>query len=191
MPNYSGKFQYLDETGGTINQGPCQLSFDSDTCRHAPGRHPAEFRDLQKRPGDSAAERREYAEYYIGILAFADGVYSITVWLWIDRAPVFRHCRLSGLIRSRRGISGKFVERRVDVEASFACNADHLVGSRRRAAHSQDTIALIEEPDRDWMEDLVEGIVAHSLRSGSMNEGESQPFTDDRYMARTKDWQCK
>jgi hypothetical protein len=32
MPNYSGKFQYLDETGGTVVQGACQLSFDKDTC---------------------------------------------------------------------------------------------------------------------------------------------------------------
>jgi hypothetical protein len=67
-------------------------------------------------------------------------------------------------VASRRGISRDFVQR-VDVEASFACNADHLVGSRRRVAHSQDTIALVEEPDRDWVEDLVEGIVADSLRS--------------------------
>jgi hypothetical protein len=32
MPNYSGKFQYLDEAGATLSQGPCQLSFDPETC---------------------------------------------------------------------------------------------------------------------------------------------------------------
>jgi len=32
MPTYSGKFQYLDETGGTVNQGACQLNFDIETC---------------------------------------------------------------------------------------------------------------------------------------------------------------
>ncbi len=32
MPAYSGKFQYLDEAGATLGQGPCQLSFDPETC---------------------------------------------------------------------------------------------------------------------------------------------------------------
>ena len=32
MPAYSGKYQYLDESGGTAGQGPCQLSFDSGAC---------------------------------------------------------------------------------------------------------------------------------------------------------------
>jgi hypothetical protein len=32
MPAYSGKFQYLDEAGATVSQGPCQLSFDPETC---------------------------------------------------------------------------------------------------------------------------------------------------------------
>ena len=32
MPAYSGKYQYLDEAGGTAGQGPCQLSFDSGAC---------------------------------------------------------------------------------------------------------------------------------------------------------------
>jgi hypothetical protein len=41
------------------------------------------------------------------------------------------------------------------------------------------------------MEYLVEGIVADSLRSSRMNERESQPLTDDWYVARTKDRQCK
>ena len=83
--------------------------------------------------------------------------------------------RLSRLIRRRRGTSRDFVQRRVDVEASFPRNADHLIGSRRRAAHSQDTIALVDEPDRDRVENLIEGIVADSLRSGRMNERESVP----------------
>jgi hypothetical protein len=95
------------------------------------------------------------------------------------------------LIRRWRGIPRNFVPRRVDVETSFACNADHLIGPGRRAAHSQDTIAFLEEPDRDRMEDLVEGVVADSLRSGRMNERESQPLTDDWYVARTKNGQCK
>ena len=32
MPAYSGKYQYLDASGGTIGQGPCQLSFDAGAC---------------------------------------------------------------------------------------------------------------------------------------------------------------
>jgi len=32
MPAYSGKFQYLDESGGTVSQGPCQVNFDAERC---------------------------------------------------------------------------------------------------------------------------------------------------------------
>jgi hypothetical protein len=32
MPAYSGKFQYLDESGGTVIQGPCQVEFDAERC---------------------------------------------------------------------------------------------------------------------------------------------------------------
>src|ERR1035441_9627397 len=32
MPAYSGKFQCLDESGAALQQGPCQLSFDAETC---------------------------------------------------------------------------------------------------------------------------------------------------------------
>src|SRR5205809_176231 len=32
MPAYSGKFQYTDECGADLNQGPCQVSFDAETC---------------------------------------------------------------------------------------------------------------------------------------------------------------
>ena len=36
MPAYSGKFQYLDESGVALSQGPCQLSFDAETCTVTP-----------------------------------------------------------------------------------------------------------------------------------------------------------
>jgi hypothetical protein len=32
MPAYPGKYQYLDESGGTIHQGPCQVAIASGTC---------------------------------------------------------------------------------------------------------------------------------------------------------------
>jgi hypothetical protein len=32
MPAYSGKFQYTGEHGEILNQGPCQVSFDRETC---------------------------------------------------------------------------------------------------------------------------------------------------------------
>ena len=32
MPAYSGKFQYLDESGGTLSEGPCQVDFDAERC---------------------------------------------------------------------------------------------------------------------------------------------------------------
>ena len=32
MLAYSGKFQYTDEHGGALSQGPCNLSFDAETC---------------------------------------------------------------------------------------------------------------------------------------------------------------
>jgi hypothetical protein len=32
MPAYSGKFQYTDEHGGVLSQGPCNLSFEAETC---------------------------------------------------------------------------------------------------------------------------------------------------------------
>jgi hypothetical protein len=36
MPAYSGKFQYLDEAGASLQQGPCELSFDEETCTITP-----------------------------------------------------------------------------------------------------------------------------------------------------------
>ena len=36
MPSYSGKYQYLDEKGGALGQGPCQLAFDQETCTVTP-----------------------------------------------------------------------------------------------------------------------------------------------------------
>ena len=32
MPAYSGKFQYAGEKGEILSQGPCQVSFDAETC---------------------------------------------------------------------------------------------------------------------------------------------------------------
>ncbi|HXK05246.1 MAG TPA: hypothetical protein VMS37_22780 [Verrucomicrobiae bacterium] len=32
MPAYSGKFQYTGENGAILNQGPCQVTFDAETC---------------------------------------------------------------------------------------------------------------------------------------------------------------
>jgi hypothetical protein len=36
MPSYPGKYQYLDENGGALAQGPCELSFEGETCTVAP-----------------------------------------------------------------------------------------------------------------------------------------------------------
>ena len=36
MPVYSGKYRYLDEKGAPLGEGPCQLSFDEETCLAAP-----------------------------------------------------------------------------------------------------------------------------------------------------------
>ena len=36
MPAYSGKYQYLDQAGATLHQGPCQLKFEEGTCIVAP-----------------------------------------------------------------------------------------------------------------------------------------------------------
>lgn len=36
MPAYSGKFQYLDESGAALNEGSCQVSFDAETCTVTP-----------------------------------------------------------------------------------------------------------------------------------------------------------
>jgi len=36
MPSYSGKFQYLDEAGAVLQQAPCQVSFDQETCTITP-----------------------------------------------------------------------------------------------------------------------------------------------------------
>ena len=32
MPAYSGKFLYTEESGASLNQGPCQVSWDAETC---------------------------------------------------------------------------------------------------------------------------------------------------------------
>jgi hypothetical protein len=36
MPDFSGRFQYLDEQGSALAQGPCQLQFDEDSCTVTP-----------------------------------------------------------------------------------------------------------------------------------------------------------
>ena len=33
MPAYSGKFQYPDQRGAALSQGPCQFRFDAGTGR--------------------------------------------------------------------------------------------------------------------------------------------------------------
>ena len=70
-------------------------------------------------------------------------------------------------------------------------DAHHLIRSRRGAADAQDAIAFVEQPDCDRVENFIEGIIADSLRSGSMNEREGQPLTHDGHMTRPKDRQCK
>ncbi len=36
VPAYSGKYVYLDERGSALAQGPCQFSFDTETCTITP-----------------------------------------------------------------------------------------------------------------------------------------------------------
>jgi hypothetical protein len=56
MPAYSGKFQYTDERGASLNQGPCQVSFDGETCVVTPSAGDPLAFDLgdvdQTTPGD-------------------------------------------------------------------------------------------------------------------------------------------
>ena len=94
---------------------------------------------------------------------------------------------LLGGVRCAFGIPGDLLERRVNVQASFARDANHLIGSRRRATDSQDGIALLEEADRDWVEDLLEHVITDAPRSGGVKEGERQPLPEHRHVARAKD----
>src|SRR5881394_3832143 len=64
MPEYSGKYQYLDETGAALHQGPCQLKFEAGTCIVTPaGATPLAF-DL----GD--VDRTVPAEYDLQLVLY-------------------------------------------------------------------------------------------------------------------------
>ncbi|MEO8370603.1 MAG: hypothetical protein ABI806_15575 [Candidatus Solibacter sp.] len=64
MPAYSGRYQYLDEAGATLHQGPCQLKFEDGTCIVTPaGATPLAF-DL----GD--VDRTVPAEYDLQLVLY-------------------------------------------------------------------------------------------------------------------------
>jgi hypothetical protein len=46
MPSFSGKFQYLDPSGATLQEGPCQIAFERDVLTLAPARGAAIAFDL-------------------------------------------------------------------------------------------------------------------------------------------------
>ena len=82
----------------------------------------------------------------------------------LEKFPALTASRLYGMVRERgyRGGPDHF---------------RHLIACHRRAAHSQNAIALIEKPARNRVEDFVESLIADSLRSGRMNQRESQPLS--------------
>ena len=71
--------------------------------------------------------------------------------------------RLAGSVPGALGTPRNLPKRGVNVESSFACHADHLIRSRGRTSHAQDSIALVEKADRDRVEDLGESIIADLL----------------------------
>jgi len=78
MPAYSGKFQYLDESkdesGAALQQGPCQLSFDADTCTVTPASGTPIAFDLgdveQATPGEWEFQLALYTGKRIGLGQF-------------------------------------------------------------------------------------------------------------------------
>jgi len=89
-------------------------------------------------------------------------------------SPITRgkHARSSGPILSPPVTPRDLLKRRVNVESSLACNADHCIRSRRRVSHSQDSVALVEMADRDWVEDLIAAATQNnSPNSGTVGRG--------------------
>src|SRR5947209_4055041 len=86
----------------------------------------------------------------------------------MKRAVCFPACKAAG-----PGLSDDrdLVHVMIDRETKFPGNTDHLVGPGRRAPDPQDGIALLQQPDRDWVEHLIESVVADSSGTGEADEG--------------------
>ncbi|MGA2195184.1 MAG: hypothetical protein ABSH40_07930 [Bryobacteraceae bacterium] len=98
MPAYSGKFQYLDESGAALQQGPCQLSFDAETCTVAPASGTPIAFDLgdveQATPGEWDFQLALYTGKRIGLAQFGPAFGRMSEELlaaWRDRTV---HCLL-------------------------------------------------------------------------------------------------
>src|SRR6185312_16071707 len=92
-------------------------------------------------------------------------------------------------LTSRDGVrlaTGDFLQRVEHSQAPLARDAHHLVRTRRWAAHAQYRIAMLEQPFRDRVEDLVERLVAHAARARERDEGEGEPLSHGREVARAE-----
>ena len=92
MPAYSGKFEYLNESGGVVQQGPCQLNLDAGTCIVTPaGATPLAF-DLgdtdRLTPGDWDLRLSLYTGRAVVLKQFGaafGGMRDALVAAWRDR----------------------------------------------------------------------------------------------------------
>jgi hypothetical protein len=66
MPTYSGKFLYTGERGESLEQGPCQLTFDAETCVVTPSGSTALAFDLGGVDRTTPAEWELHLTLYTG-----------------------------------------------------------------------------------------------------------------------------
>jgi hypothetical protein len=71
-------------------------------------------------------------------------------------------------------------EASVDLQTEIATKTDHFIGAGGGTSDAKHGITLFEKSNGDGMEDLIEGVVANTARSGKFNQRESQPLTKNR-----------
>jgi hypothetical protein len=72
------------------------------------------------------------------------------------------------------------LEASVDLQTETATETDHFIGAGGWTSDAKHGITLFEKSNGDGMEDLIEGVVANTARSGKFNQRESQPLTKNR-----------
>ena len=106
-----------------------------------------------------------------------------------DDAPARREqvedARLALLLEQRPAghAGGQLLDAGHDELAVGPGDPDHLVGSGRRTSDPQDRVAVGQQPARDRVEDLLEGVVADAAAAGELDQRERQRLAGDRHVA--------
>src|SRR5579871_2455260 len=82
-----------------------------------------------------------------------------------------------------------FLQRGIDRQAETPADSDHFVCSGGWATDPKHGVALLQKPNRDWMEDFIEYFVADLLRPAQLHQGKGKPLPKNWDVSQAEDWQ--